>query len=62
MRILVTGASGLIGTQLCKHLLSKGHSLTHFNDKTPWQVENEQTTNFQIGSQNNDIDDRALEG
>ncbi|MGB1942035.1 MAG: NAD-dependent epimerase/dehydratase family protein, partial [Flavobacteriaceae bacterium] len=24
MRILVTGASGLIGTQLCNHLLSKG--------------------------------------
>ena len=62
MRNLVTGASGLIGTQLCKHLLSKGHSLHILTTKSPRQVENEQTQIFRWDPQNNDIDDRALEG
>jgi hypothetical protein len=62
MRILVTGASGLIGTQLCKHLLSKGHSLHILTTRTPWQVGNEQTQIFRWAPQNNDIDDRALVG
>ena len=62
MRILVTGASGLIGTQLCKHLLSKGHSLHILTTRSPWQVENKQTQIFKWDPQNNDIDDRALEG
>ena len=62
MRILITGASGLIGTQLCKHLLSKGHSLHILTTRSPWQVDNEQTQIFKWDPQNNDIDDRALEG
>jgi len=62
MRILVTGASGLIGTQLCKHLLSKGHSLHILTTRSPWQVENEKTQIFKWDPQNNDIDDRALVG
>ncbi len=62
MRILVTGASGLIGTQLCNHLLSKGHSLHILTTRSPWQVENEQTQIFKWAPQNNEIDSRALEG
>ncbi len=62
MKILVTGASGLIGTQLCKHLLSKGHTLHILTTRTPWQVENEQTQIFRWAPKNNDIDDKALEG
>ena len=62
MRILVTGASGLIGTQLCKHLLSIGHSLHILTTRSPWQVENEQTQIFKWAPQKNQIDGRALEG
>ena len=62
MRILVTGASGLIGTQLCKYLLSKGHSIHILTTRPQWQVENEQIQIFRWAPQNNDIDDRALEG
>ncbi|MDG1824435.1 MAG: TIGR01777 family oxidoreductase [Flavobacteriaceae bacterium] len=61
MRILVTGATGLIGTQLCRHLLSKGHSL-HILTRTPWQTDDAQTKVFQWSPQNMQIDHRALVG
>ena len=62
MRILVTGASGLIGTQLCSHLLSKGHFLNILTTRTPWQTNYKQTRVFQWSPQNSQIDHRALEG
>ena len=62
MRILVTGATGLIGTQLCSHLLSKGHSLHILTTRTPWQTDDAQTRVFQWSPQNMQIDLRALEG
>lgn len=62
MRILVTGATGLIGTQLCSHLLSKGHSLHILTTRTPWQTDHAQTRVFQWSPQNMQIDLRALEG
>jgi uncharacterized protein (TIGR01777 family) len=62
MRILVTGATGLIGTQLCSHLLSKGHSLHILTTRTPWQTDEAQTRVFQWSPQNMQIDYRALEG
>ena len=62
MRILVTGASGLIGTQLCSHLLSKGHSLHILTTRTPWQTDHAQTRVFQWSPKNMQIDLRALEG
>jgi len=62
MRILVTGATGLIGTQLCSHLLSKGHSLHILTTRTPWQTDDAQTRVFQWSPQNMQIDYRALEG
>jgi uncharacterized protein (TIGR01777 family) len=62
MRILVTGATGLIGTQLCSHLLSKGHSLHILTTRTPWQTDDAQTRVFQWSPQKMQIDLRALEG
>ena len=62
MRILVTGATGLIGTQLCSHLLSKGHFLNILTTRTPWQTDDKQTRVFQWSPQNMQIDYRALEG
>ena len=62
MRILVTGATGLIGTQLCRHLLSKGHSLHILTTRTPWRSDDAQTRVFQWSPQNMQIDVRALEG
>jgi uncharacterized protein (TIGR01777 family) len=62
MRILVTGATGLIGTQLCSHLLSKGHSLHILTSRTPWQNDDAQTRVFQWSPQNMQIDQRALKG
>lgn len=62
MRILVTGATGLIGTQLCSHLLSKGHSLHILTTRTPWQTDDSQTRVFQWSPQNMQIDNRALKG
>jgi uncharacterized protein (TIGR01777 family) len=62
MRILVTGATGLIGTQLCSHLLSKGHSLHILTTRTPWQTDDAQTRVFQWSPQNMQIDQRALKG
>lgn len=62
MRILVTGATGLIGTQLCSHLLSKGHSLHILTTRTPWQTDDAQTRVFQWSPQNIQIDQRALKG
>ena len=62
MRILVTGATGLIGTQLCSHMLSKGHSLHILTTRTPWQTDDAQTRVFQWSPQNMQIDLRALEG
>ena len=62
MRILVTGATGLIGRQLCSHLLSKGHSLHILTTRTPWQTDDVQTRVFQWSPQNKQIDHRAIEG
>ena len=62
MRILVTGATGLIGTQLCSYLLSKGHSLNILTTRTPWQTDEAQTRVFQWSPQNMQIDHRALDG
>ena len=62
MRILVTGATGLIGTQLCSHLLSKGHFLNILTTRNPWQTDDKQTRVFQWSPQNMQIDHRALEG
>jgi len=62
MRILVTGATGLIGTKLCSHLLSKGHSLHILTTRTPWQTKNNQTQVFQWAPQNKQIDHHALDG
>ena len=62
MRILVTGATGLVGTQLCNHLLSKGHSLHILTTRAPWQIDETKTRVFQWSPQNMQIDDRALEG
>ena len=62
MRILVTGATGLIGTQLCSHLVSKGHSLHILTTRTPWQTDDAQTRVFQWSPQNMQIDQRALKG
>ena len=62
MRILVTGATGLIGTQLCSHLLSKGHVLNILTTRTPWQTDDKQTQVFQWSPQTMQIDYRALEG
>ena len=62
MRILASGATGLIGTQLCSHLLSKGHSLHILTTRTPWQTDDAQTRVFQWSPQNMQIDLRALEG
>ena len=62
MKILVTGATGLIGTQLCSHLLSKGHFLHILTTRTPWQTDEAQTRVFQWSPQNMQIDYRALEG
>ena len=62
MKILVTGATGLIGTQLCNHLLSKGHSLHILTTRTPWQTKNNQTQVFQWAPQNIQIDQRAFDG
>ena len=62
MRILVTGATGLIGTKLCSHLLSKGHSLHILTTRTPWQTKNNQTQVFQWAPQNMQIDHHALDG
>ena len=49
MRILVTGATGLIGTQLCSHLLSKGHSLHILTTRTPWQTDDDPKPEFFSG-------------
>lgn len=62
MKILVTGATGLIGTQLCSHLLSKSHSLHILTTRTSWQSDDAQTRVFQWSPQNMKIDLRALEG
>jgi uncharacterized protein (TIGR01777 family) len=62
MRILVTGATGLVGTQLCNHLLSKGHSLHILTTRAPWQIDETKTRVFQWSPQNMQIDHRALEG
>ena len=62
MRILVTGATGLIGTQLCNYLLSKGHYLHILTTKTPWQTVDTRTRVFQWSPQNMQIDHRALKG
>lgn len=62
MRILVTGATGLIGTQLCSHLLSQGHSLHILTTRTPWQTDDVHTRVFQWSPQNMQIDHRALKG
>ncbi|MGO4610720.1 NAD-dependent epimerase/dehydratase family protein, partial [Variovorax sp. 2RAF20] len=37
MHILLTGGTGLIGRQLCRHWLSQGHSLTVWS-RRPEQV------------------------
>ena len=62
MRILVTGATGLVGTQLCNHLLSKGHSLHILTTRAPWQINETKTRVLQWSPQNMQIDHRALEG
>jgi len=62
MQILVTGATGLIGTQLHNHLISNGHSLNILTTRTPWQTDDPQTRVFQWSPQNMQIDHRALEG
>jgi uncharacterized protein (TIGR01777 family) len=62
MKILVTGATGLIGTQLCSHLLSNGHSLHILTTRTPWQTKNNQTQVFQWAPQNMQIDQSAFDG
>ena len=62
MRILVTGATGLIGTQLCSHLLSKGYSLHILTTRPPWQTDDEQSRVFQWSPQNMQIDHGALKG
>ena len=62
MKILVTGATGLIGTQLCSHLLSKGYSLHILTTRTPWQTDDEQSRVFQWSPQNMQIDHGALKG
>ena len=62
MRVLITGATGLIGTQLCSYLLSKGHSLNILTTRTPWQTDRPQTRVFQWSPQKMQIDHRSLEG
>jgi len=62
MKILVTGATGLIGTQLCSHLLSQGHSLHILTTRTPWQTNNNQTHVFQWDPQSMQIDQSAFDG
>jgi uncharacterized protein (TIGR01777 family) len=62
MRILITGATGLIGTQLCSHLLSKGHSLHILTTRAPWQIDNTQARVFQWSPQTMQIDHHAFEG
>ena len=62
MRILVTGATGLIGTQLCSHLLLKGHSLNILTTKKPWQTDNTNSQVFHWSPQNMQIDYNALKG
>ena len=62
MRVLITGATGLIGTQLCSYLLSKGHSLHILTTRTPWQTDRPQTRVFQWSPQKMQIDHRSLEG
>ena len=60
MRILVTGATGLIGTQPCSHLLSKGHFL-HILTTKFLKTDNVKTRVFQWSPQNMQIG-RASEG
>ena len=62
MRILVTGATGLIGTQLCSHLLLNGHSLNILTTKKPWQTDNTNSQVFHWSPQNMQIDYNALKG
>ena len=62
MKVLVTGATGLIGTQLCNHLLSEGHSIHILTTRTPWQTDNTQTRVFHWSPQNMQIDNKALNG
>lgn len=62
MKVLVTGATGLIGTQLCNHLLSEGHSIHILTTRAPWQTDNTQTRVFQWSPKNMQIDNKALNG
>ena len=62
MKILVTGATGLIGKPLCRHLLTKGHALHILTTKNIGQVTQPNAQVFQWSPQKNQIDQRALEG
>lgn len=60
-KVLVTGATGLIGSALCELLVSKGydvHVLVRFNDEkqqSPYKA-------FKLDYDNNSIEDGALDG
>ncbi len=62
MRILVTGATGLIGTKLCSYLLSKGHSLHILTTRPCWKSDEARIRVFQWSPHNMQIDHRALKG
>jgi uncharacterized protein (TIGR01777 family) len=57
MRVLVAGASGFIGTELCSQLAEDGHTVVKLVRRTP-AVENE----FGWSPDDHVIDERALKG
>lgn len=62
MKILVTGATGLIGKPLCRHLFTKGHTLHILTTKNIGEVTQTNAQVFQWTPLKNQIDERALTG
>jgi uncharacterized protein (TIGR01777 family) len=62
MKILVTGATGLIGSALCKHLRTTGHSIHVLTTRPAWQLKDNQIQVFRWSPEKQQIDEAALVG
>ena len=62
MKILVTGATGLIGRHLCEELLDRGHSVHYLTTRKNLLEERENYRGFYWNPMLNEIDERCIEG
>jgi uncharacterized protein (TIGR01777 family) len=61
-KVLITGASGLIGTKLTELLIANGYEVNHLNRSIPLKNNIKRITNFAWNPENGAIDTNAFDG